>query len=59
MLHCGPRPFRKAFTGDVGGRTTHKRWYHPKMGMFQAIHHPVPESPKDNLSLHTVREDQD
>lgn len=33
-----------------------KRWYHPKMGLFQAIRHPLPESPKDNLSLHTARE---
>lgn len=33
-----------------------KRWYHPKMGLFQAIHHPLPEIPKDNLSLHTARE---
>lgn len=26
------------------------------MGMFQAIHHPLPESPKENLSLHTARQ---
>ncbi|EHA4514025.1 transcriptional regulator [Escherichia coli] len=24
--------------------------------MFQAIHHPLPESPKENLSLHTARQ---
>ncbi|HAP2754035.1 TPA: Rha family transcriptional regulator [Escherichia coli] len=50
-------PFRKAFKQVMSeAEPRNKRWYHPKMGMFQAIHHPVPESPKDNLSLHTVRE---
>nr|QBM91501.1 hypothetical protein NNIBIDOC_00172 [Salmonella sp.] len=53
-----PRPFRKAFKQVMSEAEprSNKRWYHPKMGMFQAIHHPVPESPKDNLSPHTVRE---
>ncbi|EAM4055561.1 Rha family transcriptional regulator [Salmonella enterica subsp. enterica serovar 4,[5],12:i:-] len=50
-------PFRKAFKQVMSeAEPRNKRWYHPKMGMFQAIHHPVPESPKDNLSLHTARE---
>ncbi len=50
-------PFQKAFKQVMSeAEPRNKRWYHPKMGMFQAIHHPVPESPKDNLSLHTVRE---
>ncbi len=50
-------PFRKAFKQVMSeAEPRNKRWYHPKMGMFQAIHHPVPESPKANLSLHTARE---
>ncbi|HAH7324051.1 TPA: Rha family transcriptional regulator [Escherichia coli] len=50
-------PFRKAFKQVMSeAEPRNKRWYHPKMGMFQAIHHPVPERPKDNLSLHTARE---
>ncbi|EGB9105280.1 Rha family transcriptional regulator [Escherichia coli] len=50
-------PFRKAFKQVMSeAEPRNKRWYHPKMGLFQAIHHPVPESPKDNLSLHTARE---
>ncbi|EES9957110.1 Rha family transcriptional regulator, partial [Escherichia coli] len=50
-------PFRKAFKQVMSeAEPRNKRRYHPKMGMFQAIHHPVPESPKANLSLHTARE---
>ncbi|ECK3534476.1 Rha family transcriptional regulator [Salmonella enterica] len=50
-------PFRKAFKQVMSeAEPRNKRWYHPKMGLFQAIHHPVPESPKANLSLHTARE---
>ncbi|HGU2300102.1 TPA: Rha family transcriptional regulator, partial [Escherichia coli] len=50
-------PFRKAFKQVMSeAEPRNKRWYHPKMGLFQAIHHPLPEIPKDNLSLHTVRE---
>ncbi|EJI8864128.1 Rha family transcriptional regulator [Escherichia coli] len=50
-------PFRKAFKQVMSeAEPRNKRWYHPKMGMFQAIHHPLPEIPKDNLSLHTARE---
>ncbi|EGO4050516.1 Rha family transcriptional regulator [Escherichia coli] len=50
-------PFRKAFKQVMSeAEPRNKRWYHPKMGMFQAIHHPVPESPKAKLSLHTARE---
>lgn len=50
-------PFRKAFKQVMSeAEPRNKRWYHSKMGMFQAIHHPVPESPKANLSLHTARE---
>ncbi|EHL0515956.1 Rha family transcriptional regulator [Escherichia coli] len=50
-------PFRKAFKQVMSeAEPRNKRWYHPKMGMFQAIHHPVPESPKANMSLHTARE---
>ncbi|HFO6739150.1 TPA: ORF6N domain-containing protein [Escherichia coli] len=50
-------PFRKAFKQVMSeAEPRNKRWYHPRMGLFQAIHHPVPESPKANLSLHTARE---
>ncbi|MEZ2807088.1 Rha family transcriptional regulator [Escherichia coli] len=50
-------PFRKAFKQVMSeAEPRNKRWYHPKMGLFQAIHHPLPEIPKDNLSLHTARE---
>ncbi|EFY53332.1 hypothetical protein SEEM965_07919 [Salmonella enterica subsp. enterica serovar Montevideo str. CASC_09SCPH15965] len=34
-------PFRKAFKQVMSeAEPRNKRWYHPKMGMFQAIHHP-------------------
>ncbi|MGG9982991.1 Rha family transcriptional regulator, partial [Escherichia coli] len=50
-------PFRKAFKQVMSeAEPRNKRWYHPRMGLFQAIHHPVPDSPKANLSLHTARE---
>ncbi|EFN9834639.1 Rha family transcriptional regulator [Escherichia coli] len=50
-------PFRKAFKQVMSeAEPRNKRWYHPRMGLFQAIHHPVPKSPKANLSLHTARE---
>ena len=50
-------PFRKAFKQVMSeAEPRNKRWHHPRMGLFQAIHHPVPDSPKANLSLHTARE---
>jgi hypothetical protein len=30
-------PFMKAFRHDGRSRTRGTRWYHPKMGLFQAI----------------------